>query len=160
MNLTSLEETQQLAQDLVGQYVPFVAERPLVIGINGPLGAGKTTFTQAIAKTLDISETVTSPTYTYLEEYPFVFPGFKGMLYHLDAWRIEEEVVFEQLKISDLVRPSCLVVIEWFDQIEPWLEKTLIERNARLVTVNLTHKKDLREVEVTVCEYGESNISA
>jgi len=153
LNLASLDDTHQIADQLVTEYVPFLTERPLVIGINGPLGAGKTTLTQAIAAALDIAEPVTSPTYTYLEEYPFVFPGFKGMLYHLDAWRVDDQAVFDQLKIGNLVRPGNLLVVEWHDQVASWLEPTLVEQNARLIQVNLTEKDGCRQATIEMCDY-------
>lgn len=155
MQLQNLEDTQHLAQSLVAEYVPFVPERPLVVGITGPLGAGKTTLTQAIAQALDIAEQITSPTYTYLEEYPFVYPGFKGMLYHMDAWRIEDGVIFERLAIAELIQAGNLVVIEWYDQVASWLEPVLEDKGARVVRVELAEKNGQRTAAVEVCEYGK-----
>lgn len=151
--LASLDDTRQLAEQLIAEFVPFVPERPLVIGINGPLGAGKTTLTQAIAAGLDIPEPVTSPTYTYLEEYPFVYPGFTGMMYHLDAWRVDNQAVFDQLKIGDLVRPGHLLIIEWHDQVAAWLEPALIDQRARLIQINLAESQGVRQASVEMCDY-------
>ena len=76
------------------------------------------------------------------------------MLYHLDAWRVDDESVFEQLRIGELVAAGNMVVVEWYDQVAEWMERVLSERGARLVTVKLTEKNGKRTAEVAVCDYG------
>ena len=55
-----------------------------IVTLSGPLGAGKTTLTQGLARALGISEDVTSPTFVLMNEYPGAPP-----LLHLDAYRME-----------------------------------------------------------------------
>src|SRR5699024_6841734 len=78
--VTSLEETAQLACELSKQLQPYN-----VITLEGPLGAGKTTFTQSLAKALGIKRAVKSPSYTLVREYE------EGTLplYHIDLYRLE-----------------------------------------------------------------------
>ena len=61
----------------------------MVIGLDGVLGAGKTIFTKGVAEFLQIEETITSPTYSYIEEYDYVRHEITGKLYHIDLWKIE-----------------------------------------------------------------------
>jgi len=57
-----------------------------VVALYGDLGAGKTAFTRGIAKGLDITMNVTSPTFTIVNEYPGKIP-----LFHFDMYRLESE---------------------------------------------------------------------
>ncbi|OYV88730.1 MAG: tRNA (adenosine(37)-N6)-threonylcarbamoyltransferase complex ATPase subunit type 1 TsaE, partial [Planctomycetia bacterium 21-64-5] len=67
--------------------------RPAVVALCGTLGAGKTRLVRAIARGLGIdSETVTSPTFVLLHEYPGTTP-----LFHFDAYRLRDEDEFWQL---------------------------------------------------------------
>ena len=58
-----------------------------VIALTGNLGAGKTTFTKAVAKGLGITDLIVSPTFTIIQEYR----SGRLPLYHFDVYRIEEE---------------------------------------------------------------------
>ena len=91
-------ETENLAS-LIGKYV-FPG---CVINLDGNLGAGKTTFTQALALSLGIKEHVSSPTFNILKCY------FDGSLplYHIDAYGLEE-----------VIEGDGVCVIEWGKFIE------------------------------------------
>ena len=77
--LDSLEATEALAKQLVKQ-----TQAGDLLILTGPLGAGKTTLTQAIARALKSSASVTSPTYTLIHEYP----SAEGLIVHIDAYRL------------------------------------------------------------------------
>ncbi|MFW6210098.1 MAG: tRNA (adenosine(37)-N6)-threonylcarbamoyltransferase complex ATPase subunit type 1 TsaE [Patescibacteria group bacterium] len=88
-----------------------------VIGLSGPLGAGKTTFTQALARALGVTTTVRSPTFTIMQRYELDHPKF-DQLYHIDAYRLEDPKELEPLGISELWHQvRTLVVIEWPERI-------------------------------------------
>jgi len=132
---SSSQETQGLAGRLLLKYWQDLTTTGLVIGLSGPLGAGKTTFTQGLASYLGIDETITSPTYTYMQEYDWQKQTAKGKLYHFDLWRVDDSMVLERLEINKLIAPSNLVVIEWwekgFETIKPMV------KNSRLLVVKL-----------------------
>lgn len=90
---------------------------PLVIFLNGTLGAGKTLFVQAVAAGLQIDpETVQSPTFTLL------IPHHGRMtLVHVDAYRIRSLDEAEQLGLDDWVDSGCVLMIEWAERVEPVL---------------------------------------
>ncbi len=98
---TSIEETHAL-----GKSIGELAEEGFVILLDGDLGAGKTTFTQGIAKGLDIDANVTSPTFTIQKIY-------KGRLnlYHFDAYRLEG--ISQDLGFEEYIGDDGVVVIEW-----------------------------------------------
>ena len=79
----------------------------------GDLGAGKTTFTQALARAMGVDEQVTSPTFTLLRTYPTP----KGIdLIHIDAYRLEGPAEMDDLALPELLDTGC-AVIEWGDVV-------------------------------------------
>jgi tRNA threonylcarbamoyladenosine biosynthesis protein TsaE len=97
-----------------------------LIALRGELGAGKTTFTQTLARELGITETLQSPTYVLMKSYPVSFknpfPGIEGRfdkLVHIDAYRLERAEEFAALKPETfLADPKALVVVEWPEKVK------------------------------------------
>jgi len=113
----SLEETQNLAKSLAQL---LVAQD--TITLEGDLGAGKTTFTQALAKGLGITRIVNSPTFTIMKQYVGRLP-----LNHLDVYRLadsDEDLGWEEIFYGDAVS-----IVEWAHLIEESLpdERLAIE---------------------------------
>ena len=99
--------------------------RATIIALEGDLGAGKTTFTQALAKVLGIIEAVQSPTYVLMRSYELpqdIQSRFKTLV-HIDAYRLEDAHEFKSLlprqagKPNFLNDPKTLIVIEWPERI-------------------------------------------
>ena len=86
---------------------------PLLIGLRGELGAGKTTFVRALLRGLGYDARVPSPTYTLLEHY-----AVGGLVVvHLDLYRLAGESELENLGLRDwLEAPATWVLIEWPDR--------------------------------------------
>lgn len=83
---------------------------PLVIGLRGDLGAGKTTWVRALLRGLGHAGRVPSPTYTLLEHYPV--GGL--VVVHLDLYRLATETELENLGLRDwLEEPATWVLVEW-----------------------------------------------
>jgi L-threonylcarbamoyladenylate synthase len=139
-------ETRDIAKRLILKHWNEVKDTGLVIGLDGSLGVGKTIFTKGIAEFLQISETITSPTYTYIEEYDYNRHGVTGKLYHLDLWKIESAEELARLEIGELLKPNNVVVIEWFGQVEGWLTPSL--QNTSLCLVSLFQEGDVRTLSV------------
>ena len=87
---------------------------PLLIGLRGDLGAGKTTFVRALLRGLGYEARVPSPTYTLLEHY-----AVGGLaVVHLDLYRLASESELENLGLRDwLEAPATWVLIEWPDRV-------------------------------------------
>ena len=119
----SEEETKKIAGTLMLKHWDEVKEKGLVIGLDGVLGAGKTIFTKGVAEFLQIKETITSPTYSYIEEYDYERHGVMGKLYHIDLWKIETGKELERLEIEKLIGSNNVVVIEWWEQGKKALKK-------------------------------------
>ena len=83
----------------------------LVILLSGDLGAGKTTFTQGLARGLDIEKTLSSPTFTLMKNYSGRF-----VLNHIDAYRLEHH--FQDLGFEELIGKDGVTVIEWPNYVQ------------------------------------------
>lgn len=92
-----------------------------ILCMSGDLGAGKTTFTQAFAKGLDVDDYVTSPTFTLIHEYDGRIP-----LYHFDVYRINHVSEMEDLGYEEYFYGNGVCVIEWASLIEEVLPKDRI----------------------------------
>jgi tRNA threonylcarbamoyladenosine biosynthesis protein TsaE len=106
-----------------------------LILLDGPLGTGKTTFTQGLAQGMGIIETVNSPTFTLLKEYagrPLPSaqrggPQRMGLaLYHFDFYRLDNPEEILDLGFEDYFYGSGVCVVEWADKADVlWPEEHL-----------------------------------
>ncbi|MFA5928219.1 MAG: tRNA (adenosine(37)-N6)-threonylcarbamoyltransferase complex ATPase subunit type 1 TsaE [Candidatus Margulisiibacteriota bacterium] len=103
----NIYETKQLAAGLKPQ-------AGQVIALQGDLGAGKTTFTQGLAESLGVTDYVTSPTFTLVNEY------LTGTIpiYHIDLYRLESfRDAFDAGILEYLPSANGLTIVEWADKI-------------------------------------------
>ncbi|MBU7008438.1 tRNA (adenosine(37)-N6)-threonylcarbamoyltransferase complex ATPase subunit type 1 TsaE [Phosphitispora fastidiosa] len=96
----------------IGQSLGRMLGAGSVVCLEGDLGAGKTHFAKGIALGLDISEHVTSPTFTIINEYEGRLP-----LYHVDAYRLEEEEEAYELGLEEYLFGSGVTLIEWPERV-------------------------------------------
>lgn len=109
---------------------------PLVIYLEGDLGAGKTTFTRALIQALGYAGRVKSPTYGLLEKYPLEHCS----VLHLDLYRIAETGELEFLGIEDLYDGQTILMVEWPDRGGKLLPTADL-------TIRFTHDDDARVLE-------------
>ncbi len=94
-----------------------------VLAISGELGAGKTTFVQALAKVFGVTRRPQSPTFALMRTYalPKAVHGIKRLI-HVDAYRIEDERELLPLDLDEeLSDGKSLLVIEWPEKIPGWV---------------------------------------
>ena len=91
-----------------------------IILLQGPIGAGKTSFVQGIADGLCIKEDITSPTFALSHHYNSgTIP-----LIHLDLYRLESSLIAKEFFISEeeeAIQNEAIMVIEWPELIKPCL---------------------------------------
>lgn len=93
-----------------------------IVALSGPLGAGKTTFVQALAKALGSKRVPRSPTFALVRSYPVSTYHLKRLL-HVDAYRIEHSSEILALDLDEeLADKETAVAIEWPENIKPWLK--------------------------------------
>ena len=86
-----------------------------VIALRGNLGTGKTHLIKGIATGAGVEESdiINSPTFVLVNEYQGRF-----VLFHIDAYRLENEKDFEHLGFDDMTGPESVVLVEWADKVE------------------------------------------
>jgi tRNA threonylcarbamoyladenosine biosynthesis protein TsaE len=89
-----------------------------VILLDGDLGAGKTTFTQGLARAMGVGEQVTSPTFTLVRSYP---TSFGVELIHADVYRLDALADIVALGLPEMLENSAVAVIEWGERAAPAL---------------------------------------
>lgn len=85
---------------------------PLVITLDGDLGAGKTTLAKAICQGYGVTEEVTSPTFALVH----VYDAPRSPVYHADLYRLDGPKDLQNLGWDDLVQADALMLIEWPDR--------------------------------------------
>ena len=116
----------------VGEKIGRKARPGQVYTLMGDLGVGKTVFTQGVANGLGITEPVSSPTFTIIQEYE------EGRLpfYHFDVYRIGCIEEMDEIGYEDYFYGNGICLIEWANLIEE-----IIPEDA----ISITIEKDLEK---------------
>ena len=119
MSVQKIANTEEL-ETFAAQILSMLPQKKTanVLALSGELGAGKTTFTQALARQLGVTEHITSPTFVVMKSY--AIPGHEQVreMFHIDAYRIEDVEEMRVLKLPELFeREGALVCIEWPERI-------------------------------------------
>src|SRR6478735_9033417 len=124
LHVASLERLPEAA----AAFHTFLMQNPTVsvVIFEGEMGAGKTTFIKAICRELGVTEAVSSPTFSLVNEYE----GRDGKrIYHFDFYRLNEEREALDIGIYDYLDSGNLCLIEWPSRIENLLPENLLEVN-------------------------------
>ncbi len=128
----SLEETEALAKSWLAS-LEAKADEAVVVGLYGNLGAGKTTFTQAVARELGITQAITSPTFVIEKIYETKHSQFKRLV-HIDAYRLEKGEELTVLNFEELVsNKNNLIIIEWPENVKNVLPEDHIKIHCEFV---------------------------
>ncbi|MBS6559406.1 MAG: tRNA (adenosine(37)-N6)-threonylcarbamoyltransferase complex ATPase subunit type 1 TsaE [Clostridiales bacterium] len=115
-----------------------------VICLLGDLGVGKTVFTQGFATGLGITEPVSSPTFTIVQEYE------EGRIpfYHFDVYRISDVEEMDEIGFEDYIYGNGVCLIEWANLIEEILPETM-----KVVTIEKDLEKGFDYRRITVSDH-------
>ena len=125
MEIKVQSNSEKTTREIAKKYAQSI-KSPCVISLVGDLGAGKTTFAKGFAEGFGIdADSVTSPTFTIMNEYEGRMP-----LYHFDMYRLssKEEAIncgFEEY--FDLTRLKGVVLVEWAENVEGLLPALHVE---------------------------------
>lgn len=117
-------DTIELAENIESEKFPN-----MIICLDGELGSGKTIFTKGIAKSMGITETITSPTFTIIKEYDGELP-----LYHMDVYRLDGNT--EGIGVEEYFEKGGVVVIEWASTIKDILPSEYLHIKFKVVDEN------------------------
>ena len=125
----NIEGTKQIAEVFADNI-----KRNDVLLLRGDLGAGKTTFTQALGELLGVGRRMTSPTFNIIKSYQVDTLN----VHHMDCYRLEfsdEDLGFDEYF------GNGIVIVEWPDFIEEYLPENVIN-------ITITHEGDGRMFEI------------
>lgn len=118
-----LSSQSALYTQRLGRWLGELLQGGELLLLDGQLGAGKTTFTQGLAKGMHISAVVNSPTFTLLKEYRREQSGQASKptgdtlaLYHFDLYRLDEPEEMIDLGFEEYLYGSGVCVVEWADK--------------------------------------------
>jgi len=101
----------------IGEKIAQVISLPSCIYLQADMGMGKTTLSKSIIRALGCDESVTSPTYNLIQEYPIRH----GIAYHMDLYRLEDPEELDFLALDDLWTNESLFLVEWPEKGQGYL---------------------------------------
>ena len=123
-----------LETEAVGVALGKILDSGAVVAYRGDLGAGKTAFTRGLARGLGAKESVTSPTYTIVNEY---LSG-RLPLFHFDMYRLGSSEDLFDIGWEDYLDRGGVCAVEWSENVEDAME------NAIFVTIEKTGEEARR----------------
>lgn len=118
----TVEETEALGARLAERLAPGT-----VVAFTGDLGAGKTAFVRGLARGLGITERVTSPTFTIVNEYE----GGRLPLFHFDMYRLGSSEELFDIGWEDYLRRGGICAVEWSEIVADALDADCIRVDLR-----------------------------
>ena len=118
----SPEDTEDIGARLAEQLEPGA-----VVAFTGDLGAGKTAFTRGLARGLGVTDRVTSPTFTIVNEYE----GGRLPLFHFDMYRLGSADELFDIGWEDYLRRGGVCAVEWSENIADALEEDAVRVDIR-----------------------------
>lgn len=132
ITLLSLQELDEAA----ARFLELAGEQT-VIAFSGEMGAGKTTFIQALCRKLGIAVEVNSPTFSLVNEY---FTPQGNSIFHFDLYRIESPEELFDMGYEEYFYSGSLCLIEWPEKASNlipedalWVRIEIAENEARLI---------------------------
>ena len=113
----------------VSQKIASLLRSGDVITLDGDLGAGKTVFTQGLAKSLGVEDYVTSPTFTIMNIYNVTNvtnPNVDNEVYHFDVYRICSPEEMYEIGFDEYLYGNGVCIIEWSSLIEELIPENAI----------------------------------
>ena len=133
--MVSLSEKDQIS---LGEQIGALLKGGEFIELSGDIGSGKTTFVKGLARGLEISEDVQSPSFTISRFYE----GGRGIyLHHYDFYRLEDPGLMKDDLAEASSEADSVVAVEWSNVVEGFMPSSRIK-------IEINHLKDGREIEI------------
>lgn len=122
-----------------------------MFAFHGPMGAGKTTIITALGRYLGVKDSMSSPTFSIINQYVFEEDGQEKLMYHIDLYRLERADEAVQAGVEDAVYSGGICMVEWPEKGPDLFDETAahvyIEPQApdapRLVRMELPNSRTL-----------------
>lgn len=121
----SESDTMELAENIESEKFPG-----MVICLDGELGSGKTVFVKGFAKSLGITENITSPTFNIVKEYE----NGEMPLNHMDVYRLEDSDA--TIGFNDYFQSESVTIIEWSELIKDKLPDERLDIKFKVIDEN------------------------
>ena len=121
--------------DEVAQHIIVQLKYPTIL-FYGDLGAGKTTLIKALVKALGSNDSVSSPTFSLINEYK---TRDGDTIYHLDLYRLKEENEAYDIGIEEILDRGSLKFIEWPQKINNLIDNNV--HSAKISSINESKRK-------------------
>ncbi len=135
----SLEELD----DFAAQFWTYVNDRR-VFAFHGPMGAGKTTMITALGRKKGVTESMSSPTFSIINQYSYAEKGAARTFYHIDLYRLETADEAVQAGVEESMYSGEICMVEWpekaadlFDQETTHVRIMPVEERLRIVQIEL-----------------------
>lgn len=142
------KETGKIAGELAFKVIKI--KKPVVIALEGELGAGKTTFVKGFARALGTKIKIKSPTFVLMKKYAIhestvlLRHRAKQWLYHIDCYRVRDHRDLTTLGLNLIFKSSeNIVIVEWPERVRKILSKKIIrvhidhvDKNKRKITIS------------------------
>ncbi len=122
MTLIQIPDKGQLSK-AARDFLPLTRKYTVIL-FSGEMGAGKTTFIQALCKELGVKEVVNSPTFALVNEY---FTGDGSSLFHFDLYRINRQEELLDIGYEDYFYSGKLCLVEWPEKAPELLPSDALE---------------------------------
>lgn len=124
----SLEQLHEIAEEVIQ------LSKHKILLFNGEMGVGKTTLIKEICRVLGVEDTISSPTFSLVNEY---VTSNEETVYHFDFYRINEEEEALDMGIDDYFYSNNWCLIEWPNNIKNLLPLNSVTINIKLNADNL-----------------------
>lgn len=130
----SASQTKEIAAEIAKTLSPGT-----VVCLFGEMGVGKTVFTNGLCRALGVSDYVSSPTFTVVNEYD----GDGFSIYHFDMYRIEDEDELLEIGFEEYLNSGGICIIEWPENVKDSLPKKRID-------IEILRREDFSEREIII----------
>lgn len=122
--ISAIDELPELARKLLS-----FANEERVFVFYGEMGAGKTTFIKALCEQLGVADTVSSPTFSIVNEYE----SPRGNVYHFDFYRLKDQSEAFDLGYEDYLYSGQYCLIEWPEKIPDLIPPRVVKVRLELI---------------------------
>ena len=122
-------------KDVAAKFIASANDRT-VIALHGDMGAGKTTFVHAVCEALGVSDNISSPTFSIINQYK---TSQQKTIYHIDLYRLADEAEAIAAGVEDCLYSGNICFVEWPERAPGIFPDSTLHLKIEAIT-NSTHK--------------------